>query len=276
MNAPSWKECNSWEEIKFLCENSVFTVCGFVYDAIKMVISKHYHKITLNIGDYTNSSVSQIINNLPENIDALVINITPTSETKYLENTFTNLPFSLKKIKFVYKQSKLSEIKNTEDCGKFNTLFGVKIPFNCGFVVSYANVDYDVKYIDYENELELGANNQVFKIKYVKPKPPVQNGHFAGGGGLMQLAAYGAMDGFLTGNPQLTFFKVNYRQHSNFSMETINMETPRIANKIVKSDIAHNLQKIQKIQKRDKFLESNRYQKALFNKQNNKMKTNYR
>ena len=41
------------------------------------------------------------------------------------------------------------------------------------------------------------------------------------GGGLMQLVAYGAQDIYLTGNPQITFFKVVYRRHTNFSMESI-------------------------------------------------------
>lgn len=41
------------------------------------------------------------------------------------------------------------------------------------------------------------------------------------GGGLMQLVAYGAQDVYLTGNPQITFFKVVYRRHTNFSMESI-------------------------------------------------------
>jgi len=40
-------------------------------------------------------------------------------------------------------------------------------------------------------------------------------------GGLMQLVAYGAQDVYLTGNPQITFFKVVYRRHTNFSMEAI-------------------------------------------------------
>jgi len=35
----------------------------------------------------------------------------------------------------------------------------------------------------------------------------------------MQLVAYGAQDIYLTGNPQITFFKVVYRRHTNFSME---------------------------------------------------------
>jgi YD repeat-containing protein len=38
-------------------------------------------------------------------------------------------------------------------------------------------------------------------------------------GGLMQLVAYGAQDVYLTGNPQITFFKVVYKRHTNFSME---------------------------------------------------------
>jgi hypothetical protein len=41
------------------------------------------------------------------------------------------------------------------------------------------------------------------------------------GGGLMQLVAYGAQDVYLTGNPQITFFKVVYRRHTNFSSESI-------------------------------------------------------
>ena len=39
------------------------------------------------------------------------------------------------------------------------------------------------------------------------------------GGGLMQLVAYGAQDVYLTGNAQITFFKVVYRRHTNFAIE---------------------------------------------------------
>ena len=41
------------------------------------------------------------------------------------------------------------------------------------------------------------------------------------GGGLMQLVAYGAQDVFLTGTPEITFWKVSYRRHTNFAMESI-------------------------------------------------------
>lgn len=42
-----------------------------------------------------------------------------------------------------------------------------------------------------------------------------------GGGGLMQLVAYGAQDMYITGNPQITFFKVIYRRHTNFALESV-------------------------------------------------------
>jgi Large eukaryotic DNA virus major capsid protein. len=37
----------------------------------------------------------------------------------------------------------------------------------------------------------------------------------------MQLVAYGAQDVYLTGNPEITFWKVVYRRHTNFSVECI-------------------------------------------------------
>ena len=50
------------------------------------------------------------------------------------------------------------------------------------------------------------------------------------GGGLMQLVAYGAQDIYLTGNPQITFFKVVYRRHTNFAMECIEQSFNGTAN----------------------------------------------
>ena len=40
------------------------------------------------------------------------------------------------------------------------------------------------------------------------------------GGGLLQLVAYGAQDAYLTGNPQITFWKSMFKRHSNFAMES--------------------------------------------------------
>jgi len=55
------------------------------------------------------------------------------------------------------------------------------------------------------------------------------------GGGLLQLVAYGAQDVYLTGNPQITFFKVVYRRHTNFAIEAIQQTfngTPTFGNRV--------------------------------------------
>ena len=41
------------------------------------------------------------------------------------------------------------------------------------------------------------------------------------GGGLMELVAKGAQDIYLTGNPNVTYFKSVFKRHTNFSMESI-------------------------------------------------------
>jgi hypothetical protein len=41
------------------------------------------------------------------------------------------------------------------------------------------------------------------------------------GGGVMQLTASGIQDNYITGNPQITFFKSVYRRHTNFAIESI-------------------------------------------------------
>jgi hypothetical protein len=38
--------------------------------------------------------------------------------------------------------------------------------------------------------------------------------------GITEIVANGASDIYLSGTPQITFFKVTYRRHTNFSMET--------------------------------------------------------
>lgn len=50
----------------------------------------------------------------------------------------------------------------------------------------------------------------------------------------MQLVAYGAQDVYLTGNPQITLFKVVYRRHTNFAAESIEIpiETAKPGGKV--------------------------------------------
>ena len=51
----------------------------------------------------------------------------------------------------------------------------------------------------------------------------------------MQLVAYGAQDIYLTGKPQITFFKSVYRRHTNFAIESIQQDvlgTPQFGTQI--------------------------------------------
>lgn len=41
------------------------------------------------------------------------------------------------------------------------------------------------------------------------------------GGGHMQIAAFGEQDIYLVGNPQVTFFKIVYRRHTNFAIDSV-------------------------------------------------------
>jgi hypothetical protein len=43
------------------------------------------------------------------------------------------------------------------------------------------------------------------------------------GGGLIQIVAYGAQDVYLTGDPQVSWFKTVYRRHTNFATENIRL-----------------------------------------------------
>lgn len=55
-------------------------------------------------------------------------------------------------------------------------------------------------------------------------------------GGIIQLVAYGAENVYLNSDPQITFFKVVYRRHTNFSRENISMnfsqENPDFGQKV--------------------------------------------
>jgi len=49
-------------------------------------------------------------------------------------------------------------------------------------------------------------------------------------GGLIQIVAYGTADIFLTGMPQITFFKLVYRRYTNFAIENIEQPFSGISN----------------------------------------------
>ena len=49
-------------------------------------------------------------------------------------------------------------------------------------------------------------------------------------GGLLQIASSGIQDFYLTRNPEITFFKKIYRRHTNFSIETKEINIDQIVN----------------------------------------------
>jgi hypothetical protein len=49
-------------------------------------------------------------------------------------------------------------------------------------------------------------------------------------GGLIQVASYGSQDLTLTGNPQITFFKIVFRRYTNFGIRTIEVPFDNIVN----------------------------------------------
>src|ERR1700733_588573 len=59
-------------------------------------------------------------------------------------------------------------------------------------------------------------------------------------GALIQLVAYGIQDLYLTGAPQITFFKIVYRRHTNFSVDSVrqNFTSPADFGKIVTCNIS--------------------------------------
>jgi len=61
-------------------------------------------------------------------------------------------------------------------------------------------------------------------------------------GGLIQIVAYGAADVFLTGMPQITFFKIVYRRYTNFAIE--NIEQPFSGTKNFNNTISCTLDRI--------------------------------
>ena len=45
------------------------------------------------------------------------------------------------------------------------------------------------------------------------------------GGGIIQLMAYGSQDRYLSGNPQMTFFRSVYKRHTHFAAQDRQWQT---------------------------------------------------
>jgi hypothetical protein len=242
------------EELKYHCENNNFNVSRCISSGIRVLINKRKNKLFIVVLDHGNKNIGLLTNNLPAHTQSLTIDVGKESSTSSLENMFSNLPMTLKQIKFVYKNTRTTDIKNDEMTGRFNPLFCIKIPFNCDLMLNYGEENYHVKYVDTQKELELWKNIKMFNIKYVTEKFQEQNHtpNLNSSGIMTQLCAYGAMDSILTSNPQLTFYKFGYKS------------------------LDANYQKNLSNDKKNKFTDSTMCQKKLLNTYNKKVKTSHR
>ena len=80
------------------------------------------------------------------------------------------------------------------------------------------------------------------------------------GGGLMQLVAYGSQDIYLTGKPQITFWKSVYRRYTNFAIESIPQDvqaSPLFGSQVfdINGDNLFNKEDISIIEKANKAVE---------------------
>jgi hypothetical protein len=160
-------KCDSWTETKFICENQHYSFDSLLCTGIIITTNNLKNQIAMTINYYIFSNIKVIMNNLPQNINRLTINIAYPMQAVGLQNAFKNLPPLINKIKFVFEKSKLSRPTDIESSSLFNFLFGMKIPFGCRVKIHHFSEVYDVIYTDFNDEIELHSNYKVIhKIKY--------------------------------------------------------------------------------------------------------------
>jgi hypothetical protein len=192
--------------LNYICDKRDFTKITLKYGGNKINLAKDNKNITLKIDIYNCTDIHKLMNNLPINIDELVIKLESSiffDKFDNLEKSFLNLPFTLNKIQFIYPSIYKQYLSKKYKC--FNIFFNIKIPLNCKIFVYFGDFDNYVENCCYNitiintSMIELKNKNEIYTINYV-----LENEQ-KGGGGLMQLVAYGTQDVYLTSNPQIHF-----------------------------------------------------------------------
>ena len=160
--------------------------CEFTVDGYDIKVTRIANYIELYIHSaHSQSNIKNFLNNLPTSIDCLYIDCLyinyPIRTPNTLDNSFSNLPFGLKKIEIKYRNYNQllndGEIKEMEKDGNFNCLFGAKIPFGCEMIINIVVNNKEIKYkVIYENNLEdeitfvceSGDNNIIVKKIIIK------------------------------------------------------------------------------------------------------------
>ncbi len=150
-----------------------YLYCSFRCRDILLLISKNKNKIKLEIST-VNNYVLDILSNLPNFINELYIQCPIILDNNfYLNNSLTNLPILLEKI--IIKtpgQHYWNELKDYENDGYLNVLFGIKVPFTCVVEVFILNKIYQIIYenndVDSLTLIQINSNKKIL-IKKVIP-----------------------------------------------------------------------------------------------------------
>jgi hypothetical protein len=148
-----------------------------------------------------NDSLFIKLNNLPQILNKLYIKINQKKVFNHdYQTEITNLPVCLQKIVLIYEDcynfnennfnennfnENNSNYHNLDNCGEFNILFCIRLPFDCELIAKINNIEYNVKKSFFYGELELISKKSDIKIKIKKS--------------------------YMTGNPKITFFKIVYK-----------------------------------------------------------------
>lgn len=146
----------------------------------EIFIYESNNQIELLIKKYSDN-IKLILNNLPVNINTLIIEL-----DKYLyDGSFNNLPSSLQKITLRVNDNVVN-LKSKIKSGFFNFLFNIKIPHICAFYLSFDSNEYKLEYNEDKTKIILEFSDDILTIEYNSSV-------------------------FITGNPTLTFYRIVYK-----------------------------------------------------------------
>jgi hypothetical protein len=159
-------EIDNWLIIGELFDNLNITDidildCEFTISGTNVQIKRVADDIEMWIKlGYTWGEIKPFMTNLPNCINSIYIDYSINGPDTLAE-CFTNLPFGLKKIEIKYANAAnglLHDddlIKSVEREGKFNCLFGAKLPFGCQMIINISSNGQEKKYnVIYENNEE--------------------------------------------------------------------------------------------------------------------------
>ena len=150
-----------WNDIKNLFETEQFTSKQIICHDINIYMSKYQNQndneLLLSLSCFSRN-INYVINNLPNNIDVLLLE---THSDNLIE--ISNLPYSIKELKIIYKDISKDKIHTFINSNKINILFNIKLPFQSIIVIKLCNIEYNVIIMDRQN-IKIYTEYDVFHI----------------------------------------------------------------------------------------------------------------